>query len=407
MLVVYNSNDPDSKSLADYYAQKRDIPAERVLAISCPITEEISRRDYEDTIRSPIVTYLSVKDWIVREPQRVRVGERVLDLLVATRNDIWAIVLIRGVPLKIANDADDYFGMEAKPELQTNAAAVDSELTLLPVFGLPLGGFVPNIFFDEQPHGLKQIGPELARNIILVTRLDGPTPDDVRRMIDDSLEARAPPAGWPRRGRRARPHRSAQRLHRGAMSGCAARARRAGEGRLDGALRRQPGPDLAGRPAQPGRDLPRLVFGGALRPVLHAAGPLRARRHRVPSAFLQRRLRAQRDRPLGRPAHRPRRRRDHGHGLRALPRAHAARGYLHAAAAGRRLFRRGRLGLRARPVLDAHRRRRPALPPVRQAARRRAGEARATPTRRTTTGSCCSRSSSISPRARSPTRPRR
>jgi uncharacterized protein (TIGR03790 family) len=112
-----------------------------------------------------------------------------LDLLVATRNDIWAIVLIRGVPLKIAPDPSDEDGMEYEPELQTNAAAVDNELALLPVFGLPKGGYVPNIFFDDQVAGIKRVGPELARNMILVTRLDGPRPSDVRRMIDDCLNA--------------------------------------------------------------------------------------------------------------------------------------------------------------------------------------------------------------------------
>lgn len=189
LLVVYNTNDPDSKGLADYYASRRNIPAERVLAISSPVTEEITRAQYDDTIRSPIVSYLTEKDWMARAPQQVRVGNRVLNLLVATRNDIWAIVLMRGVPLKIAPDPSDEASMEYEPELQTNAAAVDSELALLPVFGLPKGGYVPNIFFDDQVAGIKRVGPELARNMVLVTRLDGPQPSDVRRMIDDCLEA--------------------------------------------------------------------------------------------------------------------------------------------------------------------------------------------------------------------------
>jgi uncharacterized protein (TIGR03790 family) len=189
LLVVYNTNDPDSQGLAQYYASRRAIPAERVLAISCPVTEEITRAQFDDTIRSPIVSYLTEKDWMVRDTRRARVGNRFMDLLVATRNDIWAIVLMRGVPLKIAPDPSDEDGMENEPELQTNAAAVDSELALLPVFGLPKGGYVPNIFFDDQVSGIKQVGPELARNMVLVTRLDGPQPSNVRRMIDDSLEA--------------------------------------------------------------------------------------------------------------------------------------------------------------------------------------------------------------------------
>ncbi len=189
LLVVYNTNDPDSKSLADYYASRRGIPPERVFAISSPTTEEITRAQYDDTIRSPIIAYLTQKDWMARETQRVRVGNRILDLLTATRNDIWAIVLMRGVPLKIAPDPSDADSMEYEPALQTNAAAVDNELALLPVFGLPKGGFIPNIFFDDQVSGIKRVGPELARNMVLVTRLDAAKVSDVRRMIDDTLTA--------------------------------------------------------------------------------------------------------------------------------------------------------------------------------------------------------------------------
>ena len=189
LLVVYNRADPDSQSLAEYYASKRGIPAERVLAISCPLSEEITRTQFDDTIRSPIISYLTEKDWLARTTQRVQVGEHVFSLLVASRNDIWAIVLIRGVPLKIAPDPSDVDVMEPDPALQTNAAAVDSELAMLPVYGLPEGGFVPNVFFDDQVSGIKRVGPDLARNMVLVTRLDGPKVSDVRRMIDDCLYA--------------------------------------------------------------------------------------------------------------------------------------------------------------------------------------------------------------------------
>jgi hypothetical protein len=48
---------------------------------------------------------------------------------------------------------------------------------------------VPNPFFDALNSGEVRAGPELATKIILVTRLDGPTPADVRRMIDDCLAA--------------------------------------------------------------------------------------------------------------------------------------------------------------------------------------------------------------------------
>jgi uncharacterized protein (TIGR03790 family) len=189
LLVVYNANDPDSGALARYYAGRRAIPPERVLAISCPTREEITRDEYDRTVREPILNDLFAHHWIERGPQTAQVGDRTLDLLAATRNDIWAIVLLRGVPLKIADAPNDERGMEPQVQLRTTAAAVDSELALLPVFGLPLGGFVPNPFFDAHNTGEVRAGPELATRLILVTRLDGPTVADVRRMIDGCLAA--------------------------------------------------------------------------------------------------------------------------------------------------------------------------------------------------------------------------
>jgi uncharacterized protein (TIGR03790 family) len=189
LLVVYNSRDSDSKALASYYAQRRKIPLERVLPIACSLEEEITRTEYDETIRQPILGYLFQHHWMDRQPETVRLRNQSLNLLTATRNDIWAIVLMRGVPLKIAASSAFQSGMQTNPELSTNAAAVDSELALLPVFGLPLGGFVPNPFYDTSNSGELRAGPELATRLILVTRLDGPTPACVRRMIDDTLEA--------------------------------------------------------------------------------------------------------------------------------------------------------------------------------------------------------------------------
>jgi uncharacterized protein (TIGR03790 family) len=189
LLVVYNSQDPDSQSLANYYATRRGIPSDHVLGIACPETETITRSEYETSVREPIISYIFQKNWMERRSVPVRMGDRIMDLLIATRNEVWAMVLMRGVPLRIEQEFAREGSMEDVPSLKTNAAAVDSELAMLPIFGLPEGGFVPNVFFDHAGNGLVRAGPELADKLILVTRLDGPRPADVRRMIDDSLYA--------------------------------------------------------------------------------------------------------------------------------------------------------------------------------------------------------------------------
>jgi uncharacterized protein (TIGR03790 family) len=189
LLVVYNEKDPQSQSLALYYAKRRAIPEERVLALSCPMREEITRGEYEQTIQQPIVDDLLRHHWLDRHTVKAQTNAGTVEVSAATRNDIWAIVLMRGVPLKIAASPLPQPGLESQPELKTDAAAVDSELAMLPIAGLPLGGFVPNPFFDSANAGEVRAGPELATQLVLVTRLDGPTAFNVRRMIDDCISA--------------------------------------------------------------------------------------------------------------------------------------------------------------------------------------------------------------------------
>jgi uncharacterized protein (TIGR03790 family) len=189
LLVVFNPNDPDSQGLAAYYAARRNIPADHVLGLPCETTEEITRAQYDAEIRQPLLSAMVDRHWITRRSMKVAEGSGTRTLLVTDHNDIWAIVLMRGMPLKIAPDPTITESMEKEPELRSNAAAVDSELAMLPTYGLPLGGYVMNPLFDNQAFNPLRVGPDSAQRLILVTRLDAPTPQDVRRMIDDSLYA--------------------------------------------------------------------------------------------------------------------------------------------------------------------------------------------------------------------------
>ncbi|MGI6655537.1 MAG: TIGR03790 family protein [Desulfobulbus sp.] len=67
-------------------------------------------------------------------------------------------------------------------------AAVDSELMLVLVDDYPLDGWIPNPYFL----GFRGQPALIPRdNVLIVSRLDGPDPATVRRMIDDSLQAEA------------------------------------------------------------------------------------------------------------------------------------------------------------------------------------------------------------------------
>lgn len=185
LLVVYNSNSPDSTALAHEYARLRNIPPERVLGIATSLEEEISRDEFENTLRRPIERFMMSKGWLQREPTSIQVGKTRLQLLQAINNKVWAIALIRGIPLKIRDDHSLPQLTDLANEFQTSAAAVDSELALLPFAGLPARGFVGNAFFAEKT--TRAFNQYFADSLILVTRLDGPDVSDVQRMMHDSL----------------------------------------------------------------------------------------------------------------------------------------------------------------------------------------------------------------------------
>jgi uncharacterized protein (TIGR03790 family) len=185
LLVVYNKAAPESRELAFSYASARNLTRSQILEISCSTAEEISRAEFESQIRQPIRKHLLEKKWLKTTTATVNLGTSVKKMEVARENQIWAIVLIRGVPLKIRHDELHPVAPDVPDQFRKNEAAVDSELALLP-FGEPeVTGFLPNPYYSNSR--LRPFSDTLARKMILVTRLDGPTPDDVRRMIRDSV----------------------------------------------------------------------------------------------------------------------------------------------------------------------------------------------------------------------------
>ena len=179
-LVIFNENDRDSADLARFYAEKRGIAKERVLGLKCAKTEEITRLDYDRTIAEPLRKAMTANFWWkLREPDN--------PLGPVEANKIRFIALMRGVPLKIA-EAPKYPGdrvTQPAPIGTVNAAAVDSELAVLGLNQRQISGALNNPYF----HSYSSFADFHRPEIMLVCRLDGPTPEIVRRMITDSLAA--------------------------------------------------------------------------------------------------------------------------------------------------------------------------------------------------------------------------
>ena len=178
-LVVYNPTYPESKSLAEYYAAKRGIPKDRLIALPCSNDEEIDRYEYDRAIAEPLRKHFQeARLWTVEQTGEQRV----------TANKVRYVVLIRGIPLKIRSQA--YYPGDnpdrSTPFGASNAKAVDSELATLGYFRHQISGPMQNPYFRS----FRPItDPDSDPRLMLVARLDGPAAGDVRRMIDDSLTA--------------------------------------------------------------------------------------------------------------------------------------------------------------------------------------------------------------------------
>ncbi|MGF1678239.1 MAG: TIGR03790 family protein [Candidatus Methylacidiphilales bacterium] len=186
LLVVYNQQAADSRELAYAYAAARGLGKDQLFGLSCSTAETITRAEFEQQIRVPLRQHLLASGKLESMPTVVKKGEATHILEVAARNDVWAMVLIRGIPLRVAQDPNHVPKGNIPPLFIKNEASVDSELTLLVFDPVEAAGFVPNPYHSQiHPTPFNEI---FARSLIMVTRLDAPDAGQVRRMIRDSIE---------------------------------------------------------------------------------------------------------------------------------------------------------------------------------------------------------------------------
>ena len=191
VVVIYNNRVPGSKLVADHYAQMRQVPEAQVYGFDLPITEEITRAEFDDALQFPLASRLVVdKLWrfgsvtnAATNGQPKRVENRVIE------SKIRYAVLCYGVPLKIAADPNlrESVRENTRPELLRNEAAVDSELAWLPLvkMNVPLSGPLPNWVYGATNTAL--LHP--TNGVLLVARLDGPNVDIAQNLVDKALEA--------------------------------------------------------------------------------------------------------------------------------------------------------------------------------------------------------------------------
>jgi len=191
VVVVYNTRMPGSKMVAEHYAKMRRVPEAQIYGLDLPITEEMTRAEFRDALQFPLASRLVVdKLWrfgsvtnAATNGHPARVEHRVVE------SKIRYAVLCYGVPLKIASDPNlrEPARENVRPELLRNEAAVDSELSWLPLvkMDIPLSGPLPNWVYGVTNPAL--LHP--TNGVLLVARLDGPSLNIALGLVDKALQA--------------------------------------------------------------------------------------------------------------------------------------------------------------------------------------------------------------------------
>lgn len=225
VFVIYNSKMPESKTVAEYYAAKRKVPAQNLIPLELSTDERISRDEYVRTVAEPAKAFLSAGNRLKRvkclltvygvplavnsvpapaeeaaykearkrldeaeaalKPRRERLAELEKDKE-ANAEAISALKKEMEGPqseLKTLEEREK----KAKESLDLRhetRAALDSELALIFWKPYELVRWQPNLLHDAL-RGRVVIPPGVT---LMTCRLDGPTPESVRKMIDASVE---------------------------------------------------------------------------------------------------------------------------------------------------------------------------------------------------------------------------
>jgi uncharacterized protein (TIGR03790 family) len=185
VVILANSRQPESVRLAEFYAEQRGVPAANIVALPLPEAESITWREFIDQVYQPLQDELHRRGWIEGTATSLldRLGRKRYAL---TGHHLSYLVVCRGVPLRIYNDPTLLDGPVAKKvaaQFNKNEGAVDAELSLLAQSGYEITAMVANpLFANERPSSLD------TEMVVKVSRLDGPTWENARRLVTSALE---------------------------------------------------------------------------------------------------------------------------------------------------------------------------------------------------------------------------
>jgi uncharacterized protein (TIGR03790 family) len=203
VFVVANKNVPASRAVAEHYLAKRGVPKQNLIELDLPTGEDISRDDYDAKLAGPlrdalknrrdaakvILTVYGVPLRVGgKQPSAAEKAElaKLQPELDAAKKKADELQKAKAAPAELLAAAKKANELEARRIILSyheSAAGVDSELMLLWWPKYPLARWVMNPLYWRASEGYRKATPP----VVLTSRLDGPSPEIARRLVDDAV----------------------------------------------------------------------------------------------------------------------------------------------------------------------------------------------------------------------------
>ena len=205
ILVIANRQAHNSLALARHYMSERGVPEENLVQLWVEDKENISRSDYEQRVVIPVQKFLrdnqgrkNIRCLLIMYGVPLRIGsvpvtedeENALKRLRHRRDELQKLLDLA----RLQEEKEDITGqLEAigqqitqEKRRRDTMASLDSELALVMAGEYSLSMWIPNPYFVSFLEGTNF--PVGRDHVLMVSRLDAPNPDIVKRMIRHSIE---------------------------------------------------------------------------------------------------------------------------------------------------------------------------------------------------------------------------
>lgn len=205
VLVLANKNAWHSVGLAKYYMKQRGIPDENLVKLWITDKTWCSREDYERKVVPRVREHLQKNDPLrnirclvtvfglplkVSPPEMSHKEKKEVESLKhkskALREELKAVPKEEKEKQNRLKEGLEAIGKRIAAITKSDyRSSFDSELAMVLVEDYPLRGWIPNPYFI----GFKNRKLRIPREkVLMVSRLDGPSDEIVKRIIDDSIE---------------------------------------------------------------------------------------------------------------------------------------------------------------------------------------------------------------------------